>query len=324
MPSFSRVAERILLLVGATCLPAVGLSLGACEDDLTSRQCYDWPAEPCGGSQTSSGSGSTGSAAGPGDACPSDEEAGLYFCGPDSFKNGTKEGSQCCYDVTLGSGRPLRVDGQIRVAEVRHGARSTPEEVGRWWLRDALAEHASMASFARAAVELMALGAPLELVEGCHQAALDEARHAKICLEEARRFGVDVALDKLEVGASLALATDLESLVVSTFQEGCVGECVASALLFERAAATTDERLRAQILSMAEDEGRHAELAWRVVMWAVRTGGEPIARLVRDLADHIGTVAADDPFLTPTARVATSSAVVDRLVRPAAAACAMS
>ena len=42
------------------------------------------------------------------------------------------------------------------------------------WRLSGLAEHSSVAAFARAALELMAVGAPAELVADAHQAAIDE------------------------------------------------------------------------------------------------------------------------------------------------------
>ena len=42
------------------------------------------------------------------------------------------------------------------------------------WRLSGLAEHSSVAAFARAALELMAVGAPAELGADAHQAAIDE------------------------------------------------------------------------------------------------------------------------------------------------------
>ncbi|MCA9546694.1 MAG: ferritin-like domain-containing protein, partial [Myxococcales bacterium] len=48
------------------------------------------------------------------------------------------------------------------------------------WTRQALAEHASVASFARFALHLMAVGAPPDLLVATHQAGLDEIEHARL------------------------------------------------------------------------------------------------------------------------------------------------
>ena len=49
------------------------------------------------------------------------------------------------------------------------------------WLADALLEHASIASFSRFTLELMALGAPPSLVAASLAAGDDEIRHARAC-----------------------------------------------------------------------------------------------------------------------------------------------
>ncbi|MBL9024940.1 MAG: ferritin-like domain-containing protein [Myxococcales bacterium] len=315
-----RVAERILAIAGAVCLPGLALAAAACEDDGLERRCFDWPnPKPC--ESGSAGTGSTDANA----ACPSEAEAGAYFCeNSPEYLNGKKEDGQCCYDVNYGSGRPLRIDGAVHVATVKaHGGsiELPPDADAALWLRDGLAEHASIASFSRAALELMALGAPLELVEACHHAALDEARHARVCFAEARRRGAHVTPDRLEMGASLPLARTLEELVASTFREGCVGEAVASAILFERAAATEEPRLRSELLRMAEDEGRHAELGWRIVRWGCEAGGEGVARVLEDVASKVGEAPLDG-FLAPARFREVERSVLRDVVGPAATACA--
>ena len=50
------------------------------------------------------------------------------------------------------------------------------------WSRDALAEHASIASFARFSLQLMAVGAPSALLADAQRAASDEARASALRL----------------------------------------------------------------------------------------------------------------------------------------------
>ena len=40
---------------------------------------------------------------------------------------------------------------------------------------------------------------------------------------------------------------------------------------------------------MASDEERHAELAWRIVAWALRTGGTEVAHVLTEATDEIAT-----------------------------------
>jgi hypothetical protein len=62
-------------------------------------------------------------------------------------------------------------------------------------------------------------------------------------------------------------------LARTTFVEACVGETLGAIDARERAAAASPA-LRAVLLRIADDEERHAELAWATLAWAVRMGGE--------------------------------------------------
>jgi hypothetical protein len=62
----------------------------------------------------------------------------------------------------------------------------------------------------------------------------------------------------------------------------------ASAALVARASLDGCEapRARAALERIAEDEARHAELAWKFVAWAVQRGGEPIARVLQSALER--------------------------------------
>ncbi len=53
--------------------------------------------------------------------------------------------------------------------------------LGAAWLRNALMEHASVAALARFTLELLAVGAPADLIRDSNAAASDETRHAELC-----------------------------------------------------------------------------------------------------------------------------------------------
>ena len=57
------------------------------------------------------------------------------------------------------------------------------------WVRRGLYEHASVASFARHTLDLLAAAAPAVLVSEAQQAATDEINHAQLC------FGVANSLN---------------------------------------------------------------------------------------------------------------------------------
>lgn len=51
------------------------------------------------------------------------------------------------------------------------------------WSADALAEHTSIASFARFTLQLLALDAPSDLLSRSQQAGKDEMEHARLCFQ---------------------------------------------------------------------------------------------------------------------------------------------
>ncbi len=66
------------------------------------------------------------------------------------------------------------------VAEAMKHTAEEREALADRWTRDATYEHASIASFARVTLDLLALGAPAALVSGAQRAGLDEVEHARI------------------------------------------------------------------------------------------------------------------------------------------------
>ena len=224
----------------------------------------------------------------------------------------TVEPGQCCYMVELflcpGSGRPYLVDGRPIVASAEVGragrgwgdAEARPQlddlapearaALAAAWTADALLEHASVASFSRLSLALLAAGAPADLVAGAHGAALDEVRHARRCFALASAYaGEEIAPGPFPLEAEARAGAGLVELAVSTVREGCVGETVAAVTAAEQQAGALDPAVRAVLAEIAEDEARHAELAWRIVAWAVRAGGSEVREATaRALFEAIG------------------------------------
>jgi hypothetical protein len=208
----------------------------------------------------------------------------------------------CCYHwFDYCSGRPLLAGEDALVAPTMPGSSWLGEHVPQdmtgappaelrprlaaEWLHDARMEHASVASFARAALELMAVGAPAELLAGCAQAGLDEVRHAQACFALAAAYG-----EAMQPGPLPPLAPrggGLVALARDTFREGCVGETIAALTAMRAARACRAPAAGAALATIAEDETRHAELAWATLAWAVRVGGREVADAVRALADEL-------------------------------------
>ena len=189
-------------------------------------------------------------------------------------------------------GRPLQVGAEARVAPAvgRHGwVAATPvgvpsderrAEVALAWTRLGLAEHASVAAFARVTLELLALGAPADLVADAARAMSDEIAHARAC------FGIASAWTGAPVGPGpldtrgIVPAHSAEAVLIDTLASGCVAETIASAEAAVAASLCEDPALARILREIADDEARHAALAWRIARWIVSTQPE-LRSLVR-------------------------------------------
>lgn len=242
----------------------------------------------------------------------------------------TVVGTDCCYQVDVGApndppcgaipGRPFVVEGRARVAPVGSGVRgwagrssepSTPPRseallspglvdldgatrarLGREWAHDGSFEHASVASFGKLALELLAFGAPADLVRAAHEAALDEVRHASMCFRLASAYlGSPIGPGALPEASSFKGAATLAELAASAVREGCLGETLAAVVASAQRAAATDPAAREVLTIVAEEESRHAELAFRVVAWAITRGGKEVRSAVQEaFADGLDEV----------------------------------
>ena len=143
------------------------------------------------------------------------------------------------------------------------------EQIVQRWTHIAQMEHASVASFSRFSLDLMAFGAPPELLEASHQAAIDEIHHARIAFALVSRIsGSSLGPGPLPL-EGVSVSSTMSEMVEATIVEGCVGESLAAL-----------EAIRAQELAsvpafveaskiIARDEATHAELAWKTVGWAL-------------------------------------------------------
>lgn len=158
-----------------------------------------------------------------------------------------------------------------------------PAGVARAWRENGRTEHASVAAFARLSLDLVALGAPPELIAAAHEDALDEIRHAELC------FGLACAIDgasdgpvafpdvararRLPRSRRLALAV----LAVDSLVDGAVNEGASARIVARLAQRCQHDAIRAVLRPIAADEARHAAHGWDVTAWCLREGGWPVA-----------------------------------------------
>jgi len=222
--------------------------------------------------------------------CPATQGASPYVGGTDA---------QCCYATAQPipqedpdgphhyRGRAARVDGQAVVAPIRGGMTWTAADIQPRvdhltatvraalrdkWLAAAQMEHASIAAFSALSLRLLALGAPAQLIARAHEAALDEIRHAQLAFALASAYA-DSPLEaaRFDALAQLPTASTLAALARETFLDGCIEETAAAVEASLESTTEADPVVAATLRSIADDEVRHAELAWSIVAWCVRS-----------------------------------------------------
>jgi hypothetical protein len=189
----------------------------------------------------------------------------------------------------------------LGLADVSDAA--TCAALARAWLRDAQLEHASIAAFTRFSLQLLALGAPAELVSAAQRAALDEVDHAQACFSLASRYaGRAVGPGELPMPSSLML-TSLADAAVACVHEGCVAETIAARVAYEQLQHASDEQAHAALIRIAMDETRHAALGYQFVRWAIAAGGGAVYEAVQAAfaASRQQLMAADPGVQEPVA-----------------------
>jgi hypothetical protein len=201
---------------------------------------------------------------------------------------------KCCYAFCTGAccGRPLLAMGKpLLPALVQRDDWLDPEALvslvsgvsarerallAAAWLEDARMEHASIASFARFTLDLLAFGAPAELLEDAQHALGDEIRHARLCFSVAAAYSGT----KLGPGAlpleGVRPSSCLAEAAAAAVSEGCIGETIAALALETQARSAQPPALKDLLRGLAADEANHAELAWKFVRWALLSGGSDV------------------------------------------------
>jgi hypothetical protein len=196
-------------------------------------------------------------------------------------------------------GRPHRVEGRLARARpsadapawtASRAASPAAPSLATLWLEEAQDEHASIAAFAALSQDLLAAGAPPELLVATHAAALDEIEHARATLAIAARYAAtSLGFAPCPDLGARRTATPLPELAVASLLDGALNEGAVAAIARARAERAQDPVVRDLQLRIAADEARHAELAWDVLAFCLKRGGEPVraltARALRSLGD---------------------------------------
>ena len=281
----------------------------------------------------------------PADGCRTHADCAeeLPECHPDST------GAFMCsprYDGPV-CGRPLVIDGAPRVAagcprgDWTAAVDGTAEAALRAGVdRPLLAthfatlaglEHASVASFAHFALELMRFGAPPELLLETSRAVADEVDHARRMYALASAYGgAKQGPGPLNL-TGLEPAPDLAALCFSVVREACVGELLAAVEAEALAGLACVDAVKRTFEVIAVDEARHAALGWRALRWLLTLPGAPSADAIeaafeaayaesrRPSGPEVRHLEAHG-LMSPERRVALFDEAIEQVLRPTLAA----
>src|SRR5262249_34788491 len=139
------------------------------------------------------------------------------------------------------------------------------------WLHDAQKEHASVPAFARISWLLAAVGAPADLAEGAHRAALEEIDHTRRCFALAAGYAgrshsvepmPDLLLDGLALRGDPRVVLARESLA-----DGCQLEDFNADVAAACAVVCEEPATGAVLDRIAVEERSHADFSWALLRW---------------------------------------------------------
>ncbi len=171
--------------------------------------------------------------------------------------------------ITVREERPIPMMGPGCIGRRPDGLQGSDSATSCTTLRSFLAESArleaaSVSAFRFLARDLRRLGAPERLVARARRSARDETRHARLVAALAARHGAVVAAPRVaDTGAK-----DLWTLAAENATEGCVRETFGAVAAGFQARAAGDPVIARTMAELAQDETRHAQLAWQVARWA--------------------------------------------------------
>jgi hypothetical protein len=216
---------------------------------------------------------------------------------------------QCYFDSGYGCGAGRRPCG------LRPRRTAAAHDLGGWFAESARMEAASVDAFFVLVGELGAHAAPDELVRRALAAAADEERHTRVMLSLMDRYGGTYEPPRVDVREDRSL----EAIALENAVEGCIEESFAALVAAWQAEHATDTVVRAAMKQIAEDEARHADLAWDVHEWIMARldpAGRARVHLAMDRAARRTRELPSDPRAgIPSARVIrTLTESLDRLL----------
>lgn len=162
------------------------------------------------------------------------------------------------------------------------------------WRARALHEHQSACVFSRLLPQLIEAEASVEYKTVVLRAAMDEIRHASLCMQLVSYLGGSPELE-----APLATEplpehpgrTPRERALRNVIFASCLSETISTSLLAEEREMTTEPRTRRVVEQLSADEILHAKLGWSLLAeWLPVLTDDEREGLTRYLPLALGTI----------------------------------
>lgn len=144
------------------------------------------------------------------------------------------------------------------------------------WTRRSAAEYLAVSTFAVLAIDLVAAGAPADVLSLCMRAGIDEVRHAELCLRMVEIYGGK----RIQPPPGMSSLPDdpkrpkLHQALANTLLVSCVSETYATTVLTATRDLTEDPVAHGVLTSIYSDEVMHARLGWSYLRYALERGGQ--------------------------------------------------
>lgn len=175
------------------------------------------------------------------------------------------------------------------------GASTQAIEIAREaWRARALHEHQSSCVFSRLLPQLIEAEASVEYKTVVLRSAMDEIRHASLCLDVVRYLG-----GTPEIEGDLATVplpehtgrTPRERALRNVVFASCLSETISTSLLAEEREVTTEPRIHRVVEQLSADEILHAKLGWSLLgEWLPLLTDDEREGLTRYLPVALGTI----------------------------------
>ena len=197
-------------------------------------------------------------------------------------------------------GRPLRIHGKQVQADLTKGSQwtrgekpevshldmATRDALEALWLHDAQKEHASVPAFSRISWLLVSVGAPAELVEWSHRAAIEEIEHTQLCFALAQGYSNSEssytvkAMPELLAGGLDLKEDALIVLAKESLSDGCQLEDF-NADVAAACSEACEERVTKNVLNqIALEERSHAEFSWKLLEWTLEQDPIQVGKVI--------------------------------------------